>query len=127
LGTKAWEYPRYNAWMETLDLAWVAGLLEGEGSFMRGAPSRPNKVIVSMESTDFDVLGRLADLCGVRVSTLSPRNVDRWKPTGRVRLHGSRAVSLMRAIRPWMGERRREQIDAALASYEVKRSRKMEI
>lgn len=113
--------------MKDTELAWVAGLLEGEGSFMKGAPSRPNKPVVSMESTDRDVVERVAALCGVRVSTIKQRNPEKWKPTYRMRLHGGRAVRLMELIRDQMSERRQAQIDEVLASYSVARRRVIEL
>jgi hypothetical protein len=36
-------------------LIWLAGILEGEGSFMKGPPSSPNRPVISMVTTDIDV------------------------------------------------------------------------
>jgi hypothetical protein len=46
------------------ELYWLAGLLEGEGSFVKGPPSRPNCPIVQLAMTDGDVVERAARLLG---------------------------------------------------------------
>ncbi|MEA2407568.1 MAG: hypothetical protein QOE69_1687 [Thermoleophilaceae bacterium] len=65
---------------------------------------------------DRDVIDRAGKLLGVAVCTLPARR-ERWSTTYGVRLRGARAVQLMRQLRPLMGERRRLQIDRAIASY----------
>ena len=83
--------------MRAEDLAWLAGLLEGEGSFLKAPPSSPNCPRISLEMTDKDVVERAASLMNGKVAT--------------------RAVELMRVLHPEMGSRRRSQIDAALETY----------
>jgi len=46
--------------MEDADFYWLCGLLEGEGSFMKGPPSRPQYPVISMCSTDEDVMQRVS-------------------------------------------------------------------
>lgn len=103
------------------DRYWLAGLLEGEGSFCQGTPSRPNLPYVSMESTDRDIVERVAALLHVAVGDVTNRNPGRWKDSFRVLLRGSRAEELMRDLRPLMGDRRRSQIDKALASVKQRK------
>jgi hypothetical protein len=98
------------------DLLWLAGLLEGEGSFVKGPPSRPNAIGIAVEMIDEDVIERLANLFRVALVRLPSRN-DKCKPTFRVLLRGDRAAALMNCLRPLMSRRRQQQIDAALASY----------
>jgi hypothetical protein len=43
------------------ELAWLAGLLEGEGSFMPGPPSNPRMPIICLAMNDEDVMARRAD------------------------------------------------------------------
>lgn len=98
------------------DLAWLAGLLEGEGSFLKAPPSNPNCPRISLEMTDKDVVERAALLMGGKaVKRLLKSTV--WKPTYRVIIKGSRAVALMRLLHSKMGERRRSQINIALEKY----------
>ena len=95
---------------------WVAGLLEGEGTFgsSRGYPD------ISATMCDRDVLERAARILGI--ATVSAKDFRRtaergWSPEFDVGLSGSRAAEWMRALRPLMGARRTAEIDAALAAY----------
>src|SRR5262245_30966164 len=109
--------------MHTNDFHWLCGLLEGEGSFLKGPPSSKNRPRISVQTTDEDVAERIADLLGVRAITyrLDKRNAN-WKRAFCVVMRGNRAVVLMRRLRPLMGSRRCSQIDAALASYQGRKS-----
>lgn len=104
--------------MQKSDLNWLAGLLEGEGSFLLGPPSRSHLPIIRVEMVDGDVIRRAAELLGVGVVRLPARR-KKWKPTFVATTYGKPAVLLMRVLRPLMGERRQKQIDAALACYKV--------
>lgn len=119
-----------------LDLAWLAGLLEGEGSFMRPPPSNPASPRVTVEMTDRDIIDRAARILQARVDPMRSRGNPEWKPSYRITLAGERAASLMRLLRPLMGMRRQGQIDAALSArdlvlqrpgIEARRERNLEI
>ena len=99
------------------DLHWLAGSLEGEGSFLKGPPSRPRSPVVSVQMTDEDVIARVAAMFGRTPSCWQSPQV-RWRPTYIVRITGAKAVAWMHALRPLMGSRRQLQIDRALASYD---------
>jgi len=96
---------------------WLAGLLEGEGSFMKGPPSNPSKPVVQIQMTDEDIVARAADLMGAQKYYAIRRQQAHHKDAWQVRVTGARAVALMRLLRPLMGIRRQAQIDAALESY----------
>jgi len=98
------------------ELHWLAGLLEGEGSFMTGPPSSPGLPVLAVNMTDHDVMARLGSIFERKVHVVRPRN-ERWRTSYQVRVHGREAVRWMRLLRPLMGIRRRAQIDRALASY----------
>ncbi len=104
----------------TEDLHWLAGLMEGEGSFMRGVPSAPNtpKMVVNM--TDEDVIVRIAKMWKSGVWKLK-RRTPRHKQAYSTMATGSRAVAWMRLLRPLMGIRRRSQIDSVFSSYEPRK------
>ncbi|HYH58463.1 MAG TPA: helix-turn-helix domain-containing protein [Thermoleophilaceae bacterium] len=100
------------------ELSWLAGWVEGEGSFLAPPPSDPRRPRVSAMTRDLDVIERAA-----RILDVSPtRHYDRrsraraWSPLFRVLSCGRRAVELMHAIDPMMGARRRAQIGQALAA-----------
>jgi hypothetical protein len=103
--------------MSETELAWLAGLLEGEGSFLKAPPSSPNSPRVSLEMTDKDVVDRAAALMNGNVVRRDNLKSTRWKPTYRVIVKGLRAAVLMRLLYPQMSARRRLQIDAALSIY----------
>lgn len=100
------------------ELFWLAGWLEGEGSFCSPPPSDPRRVRISGCTTDEDVARAVARLFRVTPTfshTESCRDKG-WSPTWKVLKRGSGAVELMKALYPLMGERRQGQIVEALAA-----------
>ncbi len=106
----------FPAGVASCDLHWLAGLLEGEGSFLKGPPSAPRYPVLALQMTDEDVVARVAAMFDRRVGCWRPPE-DRWLPTYVVRITGSKAVAWMTELRPLMGHRRQMQIDQAVASY----------
>jgi hypothetical protein len=105
--------------MNDPDFFWLCGLLEGEGSFMKGPPSRPQYPVLSITSTDEGVIQRVSDLLGVRYCPVTKRR-RHWRQSFSLRIHGRKAVELMLRMRPHMSLRRRAQIDAAVRSDEAR-------
>lgn len=56
------------------DLYWLAGILEGEGSFMKGPPSAPNSPVVSCNMTDLDVIEKISKIFNRTVLFSKSRN-----------------------------------------------------
>jgi hypothetical protein len=108
--------PRQIRSIGLLDLHWLAGLLEGEGTFIMGPPSAPRSPAIALHMTDQDVVERAARLLDCAVNRVPARR-DHWSDAYVMRVRGPRAVEWMKRLRPLMGERRRQQIDRALASY----------
>jgi len=102
-----------------VDIAWLAGILEGEGSFwmstnhVGGKVYRYPKVVVGM--TDRDIIERVAGLIGGSVYDM-PRQPGR-KAAFRAQVSGVKAAEWMRRLYPWLGERRRAKIDEILKEY----------
>lgn len=97
--------------MTEIELAWLAGLLEGEGCFsVRKDRDTPT---VEVKMTDLDVINRVAMLMGRTVTPVPPAN-DRCLPQYRARLQGEPARELMRALLPYMGQRRSARIKELL-------------
>lgn len=93
------------------DLLWLAGLLEGEGSFdaHRGRYAR-----VRLGMTDRDVVGRAATLMDATIRlTLKEAPAS---PTWHTELSGPRAEAIMTAILPHMGTRRSQRIAEVLSA-----------
>ncbi len=100
------------------ELCWLAGWLEGEGSFLRPPPSSPRKCRIMGECRDIDVITRVGRALGVKAGRVRTRSLGR-SPTWTVQKAGYGAAEFMVALRPLMGERRTEQIDAALEIMEA--------
>ena len=92
------------------ELAWLAGLLEGEGSFFlvkkKSGRSYPR---VSLNMTDEDVIERAANLLG-RGHYPFPRKPPR-KEQFALQIEGRGAVVLMEEILLFMGLRRSAQLN----------------
>lgn len=91
------------------DLIWLAGLLEGEGTFDLHKGKYP-RVRVSM--TDRDVVGRAASLLGTGIR-MSISTVGH-KATYHAELSGARAAAVMLDLLPFMGARRSSKIAEVL-------------
>lgn len=104
-----------------IDLAWLAGLLEGEGYFgtinnrVSGKIYRYPRIGVAM--TDRDVIEKVAALWGTKIQTLKPRGVSKLT-SYRITLVGSRALEWMKLVLPYMGSRRTDQIENAIIEWE---------
>lgn len=103
--------------MEVQELHWLAGLLEGEGSFCKGPPSAPNRPVVSLHMTDLDIVERVSKIFGRKLWKCK-RQKEHHKESYRVAITGKRAVELMKVLEPLMGARRKEQIRNAVLSYD---------
>jgi hypothetical protein len=96
------------ALMKDIDVAWLAGLLEGEGCFTFN--SSP---FIALQMTDLDVMEKATKLmgCKLRPSKLK----ENRKQVYRTSLHAAKALELMRLILPFMGLRRSEKIREVMA------------
>jgi hypothetical protein len=101
---------------ETCDRAWLAGLLEGEGSFIANRGARWSYPVIKVEMCEQEVIERAARLLDTRVWFMPP-GTEGWRPTYVAQIAGHRAAEWMRALRPYMGLRRTAAIDAALSAY----------
>lgn len=109
--------------MTTEETAWLAGLIEGEGSFEARADRRwPNakiNVSVRIKMSDEDVVRKAADIMGIdqaRVTCKPDTRSGRFSDMFEVRAFSADAVRVMRAVHPHMGARRGARIDECLAA-----------
>lgn len=92
---------------------YLAGFLEGEGSFLKGPPSAPGICRITFSTTDEDVATVVAELLGSNVN--GPYMAKKsTKPYFVVASKGCKAWWQMHYIRPLMGVRRQKEIDDAL-------------
>ena len=101
---------------DKLDLHWLAGLLEAEGSFLQGPPSDPRIPRIKIQMTDEDIIARVAQIFGVQYHQ-TPLKAEQRKIPYIVFLRGTRAAQLMLQVYPLMSSRRQQQIDLALQGY----------
>lgn len=99
------------------ELAWLGGLLEGEGSFgiKNGSPR------IQLAMTDKDVVDRAAKIFGVPVEHSVPRK-DGYKQVWRVCLNGTRAIMWMMTLLVLFGERRREKITEVIETWKASKA-----
>jgi len=91
------------------DIAWIAGLLEGEGSFMKPAKNDPYGMPrIQIQMTDHDVIEKIAKMFGVvAYKVKNPRyEQNGWKTPYMAFIRGSRAAEMMNIVKPYMGTRR---------------------
>lgn len=104
--------------MTKLQIAWVAGIMEGEGSFILKEASKfrreRNLPYVKVAMNDEDIIRRLHTFVGFGkvYSGLNPSGTRYfvWQSTNR-----DLAPKFCRVLRPLMGARRQGQIDTLLA------------
>jgi hypothetical protein len=96
------------------DAAWAAGLFEGEGSF---GLRRNGTVLLSLGSTDKDVIERFRGVVGVgRISSQPPGRNHRRKRLWRVDvIQVGEVLRVIEIVYPWLGTRRRARADEAVA------------
>lgn len=99
------------------ELAWLAGLLEGEAWFGISRVGQHAYPGVSLEMACREVVERACRLMGVTTIQVRRPAQAHWDVTFKIALTGDAAAKWMRTLRPLMGQRRGAAIDAALAGY----------
>ncbi|KKK76744.1 hypothetical protein LCGC14_2860580 [marine sediment metagenome] len=84
--------------IKTIDIAWLTGLLEGEGCFFL-YQKRPG---IKLQMCDEDVV--------VRAAALMKTTVSRYRNAWTTQINGARAIEWMMTLYPQLGERRREKV-----------------
>jgi len=100
--------------------AWLAGLLEGEGSFFWATFGGRHYPRIQVTMSDRDVLERAMTLMpGSHMYVVNDsRSAQRgWSQVWMVRLNGAPAADTMKAVRRWMGSRRGADIDRVLLEW----------
>lgn len=96
--------------MNLKDLYWVAGILEGEGTFYLHTGSTRVKLSIKVKMTDDDVIERLLDITGIGYIN-GPYNNGGHKPVYVWSVTNQRdAAALMMTVYSIMGGRRQRKI-----------------
>ena len=105
------------------DMAWLAGILEGEGAFAVDK----GRVRFTLHMTDQDIIMRAAQIIG-----LPPKRIWAVPPTGSrrktaygINVCGNQAASWLLTLYSWFGQRRRTQARQQLDVWKANRTRKM--
>ena len=100
------------------ELAWLSGLLEGEGCFTVTRADGHSYPVISLQMCDYEIVRRAADLIGTaRLHMREPR-YQNWDRTFVAQVSGQQAAQWMIRLQPLMGLRRSHAISSALALYE---------
>jgi len=102
-------------------LAWVAGIIEGEGCFsVRPRKAFPNQTILSLEvkMTDGDIIHRLKEVTGLGTAYGPYTRPGHRKPIYRWKVSSAADIyALAVAIYPWMGTRRSGKIREVIEAF----------
>ena len=103
--------------MHREDLIWLAGLLEGEGSFLTESIRGKSYPVIQVEMTDEDVIQRVARLFGTKMFSAKKIRAGASMRSYRARVRYQRARELMCALCPLMGQRRAAKIMEIQAGF----------
>lgn len=102
--------------MNEIDIAWAAGLLEGEGSFTFKGSGR-TAVRVHCQMTDRDILERLQGIFGGQIYEVAKRK-NHWKDCWVwILTKEEESVRCVEMILPHMGFRRSQKIEELLNTW----------
>lgn len=99
------------------DVVYLAGLLEGEGTFDLHRGKYPR---IRLAMTDRDIVGRAATLMDTTIRLSFHRAPA--APTWHAELSGERAAEIMSELLPHMGTRRSQRIATVLAAFTYRQS-----
>jgi hypothetical protein len=94
--------------MTAEETQWLAGLLDGEGTWTRQSRNRRSPVLV-LTMTDLDIVERAGALTGGNVlpCDVTRLKAEGWKPQWRVRIPLENIPTVTLAVSPWLSDRRR--------------------
>jgi len=101
------------------DIAWVAGILEGEGSF--GLTNNKRTPCIWLSMTDADIVERIRVLIdpSKTIHIHEDQRKESYKPIYRLTLNGTRAIQWMMTIYSLMSIRRKAKIGEVLNIWKL--------
>lgn len=97
--------------------SYLAGLLEGEGTFTARDQRARKQLRVKLEMTDLDVVERAAQIMPAgKICKRDRANRMNCQTVYEVCWTSQKAENVMRRILPYMGERRKAKIDECLSA-----------
>lgn len=105
---------------ETKDIAWLAGLLEGEGCFLlRKSGGYKGSISIALQMTDRDTVEKAATLMGGKLYGPHGPYGKGKLPTWQVFVFGEAAASWMMTLYSFMSTRRQEKIKELLGIWKT--------
>lgn len=98
------------------EIAWIAGLLEGEGCFTNSGKS--TSPIIYLMMCDLDVVEKAKTIIGSTGKISIRERGDNHKLAYRIYICGKLAYEWMKLIYPLMGKRRQAKIDEVTKKYD---------
>lgn len=112
--------------LQTKDIYWLAGLIEGDGCFTNSSTVNFSPT-VAVKMSDADVVNRANDILRftrhVPVRCFPDSRPDR-QPTYIAKVTGTRAIGWMMTLYPLMGERRQARIRELITTWKSVRENK---
>lgn len=98
------------------EVAWLAGIYEGEGSC---SITTGRAIRIEIVMTDKDIIERLQTITGVgTIQTLPPRKTNH-KEAYRWGIGGINAVVFFESVMPWLGQRRKQRAQDAISNWKT--------
>jgi len=94
---------------------WVAGILDGEGSFLITKRNNYPKIWLGM--TDLDIVQRVRNIMNSSTKIINRKRIPKNKEVYEFHLSGSLAIQWMMTLYPLMSNRRREKIREILSTW----------
>ena len=105
--------------LKTIDIAWAAGFMEGEGSFMQSRTC-PYMEVAQVQREPLD---RLQSMFGGTVSLHKRKNkgpTGKWNDFYRWTLYGNAAAGVMMTFFSLMSPKRKDQIEAVINAWKAR-------
>jgi hypothetical protein len=99
--------------MKTIDIAWLAGIVEGEGCLSLQQGKYP---ALAIRMSDHDIVCRAASLMDTRV-TGPYKTRAHYKPTWLCQVNGAKAAAWIMTLYVLLGERRKEKAREILSAW----------
>ena len=113
---------------EALSNFYLSGLLEAEGSFLKGPPSSPNDPKISIQMSDKDIINKVANMWETGYTSWQRSGITKsgnpYKKMYCAICRGKKGLEVMRLLHPFLSKRRQQQIQDVFDSYDDKATKK---